>query len=174
MELDDKDIEILRLLQRDAKMSVKEIGERIGSPMTTVYSRIRRLEELGFIRGYTALLDASRLGRGTTAFILASFTYRAPGIEKTLDQRQMAMEVAKFPEVQEVHIITGDWDILIKVKDRDVASIGRFVIDKLRTIEGIEKTLTCMVFETLKETPNIQLAEAYKGGERRNPLKWSA
>ncbi|MEM2127119.1 MAG: Lrp/AsnC family transcriptional regulator, partial [Candidatus Bathyarchaeia archaeon] len=135
MELDEKDIEILRLLQRDAKMSVKEISERLDSPVTTVYSRIKRLEDLGFIRGYTALLDASKLGRGTTAFILASFTYRAPGIEKTLDQRQIAREVARFPEVQEVHIITGDWDILIKVKDRDVASIGRFVIDKLRTVE---------------------------------------
>ncbi len=167
MELNEKDLEILRLLQRDAKMSVKEIGERLESPVTTVYSRIKRLEELGVIKGYTALLDASKLGRGTTAFILASFTYRTPGIERPLDQRQIAREVARFPEVQEVHIITGDWDILIKVKDRDVASIGRFVIDKLRMIEGIEKTLTCMVFDTLKETPNIQIAEAYKEGGRK-------
>jgi Lrp/AsnC family leucine-responsive transcriptional regulator len=173
MEVDGRDIEILRLLQRDAKMSVKEIGEKLGCPVTTVYSRIRRMEDLGLIRGYTALLDASKLGRGTTAFILASFTYRAPGIERPLDQRQIAREVARFPEVQEVHIITGDWDILIKVKDRDVASIGRFVIDKLRTIEGIEKTLTCMVFDTLKETPNIQLPEAPKEGGRKNPLGWS-
>jgi DNA-binding Lrp family transcriptional regulator len=142
MEVDGRDIEILRLLQRDAKMSVKEIGEKLGCPVTT-------------------------------AFILASFTYRAPGIERPLDQRQIAREVARFPEVQEVHIITGDWDILIKVKDRDVASIGRFVIDKLRTIEGIEKTLTCMVFDTLKETPNIQLPEAPKEGGRKNPLGWS-
>ncbi len=167
MELDGRDLEILRLLQRDAKMSVKEMAERLESPVTTVYSRIRRLEELGLIRGYTALLDASRLGRGTTAFILASFSYRVSGVERPLDQRQIAREVARFPEVQEVHIIAGDWDILIKVKDRDVASIGRFVIDKLRTIEGIEKTLTCMVFDTLKETPSIHLPEAYKGGRQK-------
>lgn len=167
MELDEKDVEILRLLQRDAKMSVKEMGEMLESPATTIYSRIKRMEAAGIIKGYTALLDASKLGRGTTAFILASFTYRTPGIERPLDQRQIAREVAKFPEVQEVHIITGDWDILIKVKDRDVASIGRFVIDKLRMIEGIEKTLTCMVFDTLKETPNIRIAEAYKEGGRR-------
>lgn len=166
MGLDEKDLEILRLLQRDAKMSVKEIGERLESPVTTIYSRIKRLEELGYIKGYTALLDAQRLGRGTTAFILASFTYRAPGIERPLDQRQIAREVARFPEVQEVHIITGDWDILIKVKDRDVASIGRFVIDKLRMIEGIEKTLTCMVFDTLKETPSIQIPEPHKEGRQ--------
>jgi DNA-binding Lrp family transcriptional regulator len=65
--------------------------------------------------------------------------------------------IAKFPEVQEAHIITGDWDILIKVKEKEVAAIGQFVIDKLRLVEGIEKTLTCMVFETEKETTNILL-----------------
>jgi len=63
--------------------------------------------------------------------------------------------VARFPEVQEVHIITGDWDLLIKVKERDVASVGGFVVDKLRTVRGIEKTLTCMVFEAVKETLSL-------------------
>lgn len=62
-----------------------------------------------------------------------------------------------FPEVQEVHIITGDWDILIKVKDRDVAAIGRFVVDKLRTVRGIEKIITCMVFDTAKETHDMAI-----------------
>ena len=50
-----------------------------------------------------------------------------------------------------------DWDILIKVKEKDVAAIGRFVVDKLRTVRGIEKTLTCMVFDTAKETLDIAL-----------------
>ena len=88
---------------------------------------------------------------------MTSITYRALGVEKPLDQRQIAKEVARFPEVQEVHIIAGDWDILIKVKEKDVASIGRFVVDKLRTVQGIEKTLTCMVFDTVKETLEIPL-----------------
>ena len=89
--------------------------------------------------------------------ILASITYRMPGVEEPLDQRQIAREVARFPEVLEVHIITGDWDILIKVKERDVAAIGRFVVDKLRNVRGIEKTLTCMVFDTAKETLDIPI-----------------
>ena len=155
--LDEWDVEILRLLQEDAKLSAKEVSHRIDRPTTTVYSRIKRLENLGFIRGYNALLDASKLGRPTTAFILASFTYRMPGVERPLDQRLIAKEVARFQEVQEVHIIAGDWDILIKVKDSDVASVGRFVVDKLRTVQGIEKTLTCMVFDTVKETLGIPL-----------------
>jgi len=157
MNLDEKDIQILRLLQEDCKRPVRDISRRIGSPITTVYARIKRLEEQGVIKAYKAILDAEKLGRGTTAFILASFRYRMPGIEKTLSQRDIAREVAKFPEVQEVHIITGDWDILIKVKERDVNAIGRFVVDKLRTVRGIERTLTCMVFDSAKETPDIAL-----------------
>ena len=157
MSLDDKDLEILRLVQGDAKISAKEIGDRIESPITTIYSRIKKLEDQGFIKAYNGILDASKLGRPTTAFIMTSITYRAPGVEKPLDQRQIAKEVARFPEVQEVHIITGDWDILIKVKEKDVASIGRFVVDKLRAVQGIEKTLTCMVFDTVKETLEIPL-----------------
>ncbi|RLI10420.1 Lrp/AsnC family transcriptional regulator [Candidatus Bathyarchaeota archaeon] len=157
MSVDERDLEILRLLQEDAKATAREISRRMGSPITTVYSRIKRLEDSGVIRGYKPVLDAARLGRPTTAFILASITYRTPGVEETLDQRLIAQEVARFPEVQEVHIITGDWDLLIKVKGRDVADIGRFVVDKLRTVRGIEKTLTCMVFDTAKETLDLPL-----------------
>lgn len=78
-------------------------------------------------------------------------------MEEPLDQRRIAREVARLPEVQEVHIIAGDWDILIKAKGRDVAAIGRFVVDKLRNIRGIERTLTCMVFDTAKETLDLAL-----------------
>jgi len=115
------------------------------------------LEEVGIIKGYKPVLDAGKLGRPTTAFIFVSFTYRPPGTEKDLDQREVAKRVARFPEVQEVHIITGDWDFLIKVKDRDVNAVGRFVIDKLRTVPGISKTLTIMVFDPVKESIDVPL-----------------
>jgi Lrp/AsnC family leucine-responsive transcriptional regulator len=59
--------------------------------------------------------------------------------------------------VQEVHIITGDWDLLIKLRAENVDKIGKFVVDKLRAIKGIEKTLTCLIFETVKETTRIAL-----------------
>jgi len=157
MEADEKDIEILRLLQKDAKISAREISNKVGSPITTVYSRIKRLEDSGIIKGYKPVLDAEKMGRPTTAFILASFAYRTPGVEEPLDQRKIAKEVARLSEVQEVHIIAGDWDILIKVKERDVAAVGRFVVDKLRNIRGIERTLTCMVFDAVKETTDIAL-----------------
>jgi DNA-binding Lrp family transcriptional regulator len=156
VKIDDKDLEILNLLQKNCKMTAREIAQTIDSPVTTVFAKIKRMEELGIIKAYNAVLDANKLDKGTTAFILASVSYGSKeGAQQS--QRRIAKEIAKFPEVQEVHIITGDWDIIIKVKEKEVATIGRFVIDKLRLVEGIEKTLTCMVFATEKETTNIWL-----------------
>jgi len=154
--LTDKDLKILGLLQTNCKMTVKDMAKIINSPITTVFAKIKRMEELGVIKDYKAVLNSHKLNKGTTAFILASFSYRLKEGD-SLSQRKIAKEIAKFPEVQEVHIITGDWDILIKIKEKDVESVGKFVIDKLRIVEGIEKTLTCMVFETEKETTDIVL-----------------
>jgi DNA-binding Lrp family transcriptional regulator len=58
--------------------------------------------------------------------------------------------------VQEVHIITGDWDFLIKVKEKDVNAVGRFVVDKLRTVPGISKTLTIMVFDPVEAWTSLK------------------
>jgi DNA-binding Lrp family transcriptional regulator len=137
-------------------MTAKDIAKNINSPVTTVFAKIKKMEELEIIKDYKAVLNSHKLNKGTTAFILASFSYRIREGD-SLSQRKIAKEIAKFPEVQEVHIITGDWDILIKIKEKDVETIGKFVIDKLRIVEGIEKTLTCMVFETEKETTDIVL-----------------
>jgi DNA-binding Lrp family transcriptional regulator len=156
-KLDQKDFSILALLQKNCKMTAKEIARRIDSPVTTVFAKIKRMEKMGIIKGYKAVLDAKKLQRGATAFILASFSYRLRG-EELLSQREIMRQIAVFPEVQEVHIITGDWDLLIKVREKDVDAIGNFVIDRLRTVKGIEKTLTCMVFETGKETTDIKLS----------------
>ena len=155
-KIDEKDFRILALLQKNCRMTSKEIARKIDSPVTTVFAKIKRMEKLGIIKDYKAVLDARKLHMGTTAFILASFSYRLKG-EELLSQREIGRQIASFPEVQEVHIITGDWDILIKVKEKDVDAIGNFVIDRLRTVKGIEKTLTCMVFETEKETTDMKL-----------------
>jgi len=153
--LNERDVKILKLLQNDCKMTAKEIAKNIGSPITTVYSKIKRMEELGIIRQYKAILDSRKLDKGTTAFILVSFAYRPGGREKPLSQRDVAKQIAAFPEVQEVHIITGVWDILIKVRADHVDTLGKLVMDKLRTVEGVENTLSCIVYETVKETTDI-------------------
>ena len=92
--LDEKDLEILRLLQTDAKTTAKSISRKINSPITTVYSRINRMEEAGIINSYKTVLNPHKLGKPTTAFILANFTYRTPGVEEPLDQRSVAKEIA--------------------------------------------------------------------------------
>ena len=68
------------------------------------------MERLGIVRGYYAVLDAAKLNVGTIAFIFLSFAYRSEQ-DRALSQRKVAKEIAGFPEVQEVHIISGDWDM---------------------------------------------------------------
>ena len=155
--LDAKDTAILTLVQKDCKLTAREIARRINSPITTVFAKIKRMETLGIIKEYRAILDPNKLDKSTAAFILASVTYEARNGEQPFSQRDRAAEIAKFPEVQEVHIITGDWDLLIKLRADSVNSIGQFVIDKLRFVKGIQKTLTCMVFDTVKETTEIPI-----------------
>jgi len=156
-KLDEKDVAILSLIQENSKLTARQIAQRVNSPITTVFAKTKRMEELGIIREYRAVLAPEKLDSGTAAFILASVSYRAKADDIPVSQRAVAEEIAKFPEVQEVHIITGDWDLLIKLRAESVESIGKFVVDNLRLIKGLEKTLTCMVFETVKETTKVHL-----------------
>ena len=158
IKLGEKDMAILALIQENSKLTAKQIAKKINAPITTVFAKTKRMEELGIIREYRAILAPEKLGSGTSAFILASVSYRAKADDVPISQRIVAEEIGKFAEVQEVHIITGDWDLLIKLRAESVDSIGKFVVDKLRLIKGLEKTLTCMVFETVKETTKIALS----------------
>jgi DNA-binding Lrp family transcriptional regulator len=157
VKLDDKDRAILMLVQKDSKLTARQIAKKVNAPITTVFAKTKRMEDLGLIREYRAILAPEKLNAGTAAFILASVSYRAKADDVPISQRVVAEEIAKFPEVQEVHIITGDWDLLVKLRSESVDAVGKFVVDKLRLIKGLEKTLTCMVFETVKETTEIAL-----------------
>jgi len=158
IKLDEKDLSILALIQEDSQQTAKQISKRINAPLTTVFAKMKRMEDQGIIRGYRAIVAAEKLGAGTSAFILASVSYRSKMEGTPVSQRTVAEEIAKFAEVQEVHIITGDWDLLVKVRAASVDAIGKFVVDKLRLISGLDKTLTCMVFETVKETTAVALS----------------
>jgi DNA-binding Lrp family transcriptional regulator len=156
IRLDEKDLAILQLIQENSKLTARQIAQKIKSPITTVFAKIKRMEEQDIICEYRAILAPEKLASNTAAFILASVSYRTKN-DGTTSQRIVAKEVALFPEVQEVHIITGDWDLLIKLRTESVEAVGKFVVDKLRLIDGLEKTLTCMVFETIKETTKLML-----------------
>jgi DNA-binding Lrp family transcriptional regulator len=156
IKLDEKDIAILQLIQENSKFTAKQIAKKINSPITTVFAKTKRMEEIGIIKQYRAILAPEKLNLGTAAFILASVSYRSKTDDTPVSQRVIAEEIARFPEVQDVHIITGDWDLLVKLRAENVDAVGKLVVDKLRLIKGIEKTLTCMIFETVKETTSLQ------------------
>jgi Lrp/AsnC family leucine-responsive transcriptional regulator len=157
-KLDEKDLAILTLIQENSKLTAKQVARKTGVPLTTVFAKTKRMEELGVIKEYRAIVAPEKLSAGTAAFILASVSYRAKADDAPVSQRAVAEEIAKFAEVQEVHIITGDWDLLVKFRAENVEAVGKFVVDKLRLIRGLEKTLTCMVFETVKETTEVAVS----------------
>jgi Lrp/AsnC family leucine-responsive transcriptional regulator len=155
-KLDEKDQAILTLIQDNSKLTANQIAKKINTPITTVFAKIKRMEEAGIITQYRAILSPEKLNLGTAAFILASVSYTTIKTDGTpISQRDVAEEIARFPEVQEVHIITGDWDLLVKLRGENVEAVGKFVVDKLRRVRGLEKTLTCMVFETVKESTSL-------------------
>ena len=155
IKLDEKDIAILLLIQENSKLTANQIAKKTNTPITTIFAKTKRMEELGIIKQYRAILSPEKLNLGTAAFILASVSYGTKDDGTPITQRDVAEEIARFSEVQEVHIITGDWDLLVKLRAENVDAVGKFVVDKLRRIRGLEKTLTCMVFETVKETTSL-------------------
>jgi DNA-binding Lrp family transcriptional regulator len=167
-KLDEKDQAILQLIQENSKLTANQIAKKINTPITTVFAKIKRMEENGIIKQFRAILSAEKLGLGAAAFILASVSYTTQADGTPVSQRKVAEEIARFSEVQEVHIITGDWDLLVKLRAENVDAVGKFVVDKLRLIKGLEKTLTCMVFETVKETTS--LPQPLRGNDKK-PVK---
>jgi Lrp/AsnC family leucine-responsive transcriptional regulator len=147
-KLDEKDLLIVRELELDSSRSLRELAEALGMPRTTVQDRINRLKRMGVIKGFTVKLDKVKLGKSALAFVLVSFM---PGSD--ISQKALAHEIAMLDDVEEVHLITGEWDILLKVRGSSIKEIGDLVIDKLRGMRGVAKTLTCVAVHSAKEDP---------------------
>jgi DNA-binding Lrp family transcriptional regulator len=144
--LDEKDLAILRQLAKDSRRGTKAIASDLDMPRATVHERIRRMTEKGLIKGFTVILNHSALGEPVTAFILVSFLPSA-----TVSQRDVAQRIAGLDGVHEVHLISGEYDILVKVRGQSMEAIGSLVIDKVRNIAGVGRTLTCASFASVKE-----------------------
>ncbi|HWG91559.1 MAG TPA: Lrp/AsnC family transcriptional regulator [Candidatus Thermoplasmatota archaeon] len=145
--MDDKDWAILRELQRDARQSTTSIAERTGIPRPTVHDRIQRLETAGVIEGYTVLVNPEKVGRGLTAYIFASYI---PTEEQ--NQRELARKMSRIPQVEEVHILTGQWDFLLKVQCASMDEVGTLILNKLRTLPGVGNTVTSVSFWSFRRT----------------------
>ncbi len=139
IKLDEKDIAILNSYKKTANSQPTKSPKKSSAPITTVFAKTKRMEELGIIKQYRAILAPEKLNLGTAAFILASVSYRSKTDDSPVSQRVVAEEIARFPEVQEVYIITGDWDLLVKLRAENVDAVGKFVVDKLRLIKGFRE-----------------------------------
>ncbi len=145
-----KDKEILRILRENARKSTKEIARSAGIPISTAYDRIKRLEADGVIEGYRAVLNPKKLGKGMSAMISLTVNYRSQSGEK-ISQRELAEKIARFSYVEEVHIVAGGNDIMLKVRMADVDELNKFVIDELRNIDGVDKTQTAIILDSVKD-----------------------
>ena len=143
--IDAKDRRLLDELMEDARKSVVDISNDLGIPRATVQERIKRMKQSGVIKKFVAIPDYSLLGRPVTAFIFVSFM---PG---TVSQRELGEQISHLPRVEEVHLITGEWDIVLKVRAGSMDELGKLVLDKLRAMKGVMRTVTCVCFNTLKE-----------------------
>jgi len=146
LKLDEKDLAILSQLMQDSSKTSVKLSELLGVPRATIQERIRRMEKEGVIKRFTVIPDHAQLGQPVKAFILVSFL---PNPE--VSQRELAAAIALLDGVQEVDLISGEWDILLKVRGASMEQIGDLVIDRLRAMKGVGKTETCASFATVKE-----------------------
>jgi Lrp/AsnC family leucine-responsive transcriptional regulator len=144
--LDEKDRAILNELEKDSRRSTKSIAKDLNIPRATVHERIRRMTERGVIKGFTVVPDFGKLGEPVTAFILVSFLPN-----NIMSQRELADKISRLVGVHEVHLISGEHDILLKVRGESMERIGELVIDKIRQMDGVGRTLTCTCFATVKD-----------------------
>ena len=142
-DLDEIDVQILALLQDHCKMPLAKIGQRVGLSAPAVIERIKKLEEGAVITGYSAMIDARKVGCDITAFIgvLTSHPRSIRDVEQQIEDR---------PEVLECHHVTGGYTLLLKVKTANTTTLEE-LISHLRSIEGVARTETMIVLSTHTE-----------------------
>jgi Lrp/AsnC family leucine-responsive transcriptional regulator len=148
--MDTNDIKVLRLLQDEGRTSWSRLGELLGMTGPAAADRVRRLEEQGIIRGFTALIDPESVGLALTAFIALS-------LEKPAHREAFLKRVQALPEIQECHHCTGEDDYLLKVRCRGVSDLDRLINTELKSLSGVLRTRTTIVMRTSKDSPALAL-----------------
>ena len=146
-KLDQKDISILKLLQENARATVKEISEKVHLSTTPVYERIKRMEEAGVIRQYATLVDHSKVKKGLIVICYVSLKQH----NKTAGSK-FIKAINEMNEVIECYIISGEFDFMLKVVAENMNTYYDFHVNKLSEIENIANVQSVFVMGVVKQT----------------------
>jgi DNA-binding Lrp family transcriptional regulator len=138
MKLDEKDRAIIRELEKDSKQTTHKLSKKLNYPVTTIYNRIKKLEKLGVILGYTLHLDWKKLGRPITAFIGVT-------IRRGTSHIITAKQIRGVEGVYELNTMTGGSDFLVKVRAKDIEDLNEIITSKFMAIDGIDRSQTAIV-----------------------------
>ena len=146
LQLDDTDLNILKLLARDAKMSFADMGKAIHLTAPAVHGRVKKLEKLGVIKSYGLHVDFDKLGLPVIAFVRVRI-----GKHRC---RDVGKKISAFDEVVECHGVAGEDDLMLKTRTSTPLEVQN-LLDKLKTQELIEKSVSIFVLETHFERERI-------------------
>ena len=145
-ELDRFDRAILRVLSGDGRISVTDLARQIGLSKSPTQARLRRLEAEGVITGYSALFDPIRLGLDHVSFVEVRLSDTR---EKALSAFNNA--VAKVPEIEQVHMIAGNFDYLMKIRTQNMSDYRRVLAEQISTLPYVSHTSTYVAMQAVKE-----------------------
>lgn len=153
-EFDKIDRKILRVLQDEGRISFTELGERVGLSTTPCTERVRRLERDGVITGYHARLDPQHVKATLLVFVEISLAYKSGDIFEEF--RRAAL---RLPNVLECHLVSGDFDYLLKARISEMASYRKLLGSTLLTMPHVRESKSYIVMEEIKETLSLPIAD---------------
>jgi Lrp/AsnC family leucine-responsive transcriptional regulator len=148
--MDPIDRKIVRLLAASGRLSWADLAAALDLSPPAAAERVRKLEQRGVIRGYTALLDPDLVGAGVTAFI-------AVRLERPRHRPAFLAQIAALGEILECHHLAGDDDFLLKARVAGLRELEGLVSERLKAVPGVAGTRTTVVLSTVKETPTPPL-----------------
>lgn len=151
-KLDKTDLQILRTLQENARLTIKELAARVSLSSTPVFERLKRLESNGYIKKYVAVLDAEKLNQGFVVFCKVKMQRMNYDIAVAF-----ARIVGEIPEVTECYNISGSFDYLLKVHAPDMKYYQGFVLNVLGRIENLGSVESVFVMDTVKQEYGIHV-----------------
>ena len=143
--MDSVDMRLLKMLSANARVPLSEMGREVGLSISGVRKRIKHLEKSGLIKGYTAVIDPQKFGRGVLAFVNIEVDARST--------REIAKTLSRCHEVCELHQTTGDHSLLVKVRTKNLEDLKKFVDDKINAFDSVKSVMTTVTMDTLKEVP---------------------